>query len=219
MAYPALWPFANRQLYTESARPIPHQLGRPLKISAILVFHDPRDWALDIQIVVDLLLSEQGVLGTISSKNGNPNFPNHGWQEDGQPMLYFSNPDLWWASDYHLNRLGQGGFRHALIGIMAGIMGTNYHKDKPRPKRKIFGKPSSETYTFAENRLMAHRKTLLGDVPTSESQLKTVYMVGGMETRCNTVERHAKVEQTIQLQTLLARTSIRVRQERHGTPF
>ena len=174
---------------------------------------------MDIQIVIDLLLSEQGVLGTISSKNGNPNLPNHGWQEDGQPKLYFSNPDLWWASDYHLNRLGQGGFRLALMGVMAGIMGYNSHKDKPRPKRKIFGKPSTETYTFAENRLMAHRRTLLGEVPASESRLKTVYMVGGIGTRCNAVEGHANTQQTTQLQTLLARISIRVRQERHGTPF
>ena len=177
-AYPALWPFANRQLYTEYARPIAHKLGRPLKISAILVFHDPRDWALDIQIVIDLLLSEKGVLGTISSKNGNPNLPNHGWQEDGQPMLYFSNPDLWWASDYHLNRLGQGGFRQALFGVMGAIMGREALENKARLKRKMFGKPSTETYAFAENKLNAHRHTLLGQTP--ETKLNTVYMVGGI---------------------------------------
>lgn len=179
-AYPALWPFANRQLYTEYARPIPHRLGRPLRISAILVFHDPRDWALDIQIVVDLLLSEQGVLGTTSSKNGNPNLPNHGWQEDGQPLLYFSNPDLWWASDYHLNRLGQGGFRQALSGVMNAIMGRKSLENKVRLKRKIFGKPSTETYAFAENKLNAHRNTFLGQKP--ETKLKTVYMVGGIHS-------------------------------------
>ena len=183
------------------------------------MFHDPRDWALDIQIVVDLLLSEQGVLGTVSSKNGNPNLPNHGWQEDGQPVLYFSNPDLWWASDYHLNRLGQGGFRHALMGVLAAIRGSTSHKDKPRTRRALIGKPSTATYNFAEDRLTAHRRTLLGQAPASETGLRTVYMVGGIGSRWNTVAGHANVKQTTQSQTLLARIGIGVRQERHGTPF
>ena len=182
-AYPALWPFANRQLYTEHARPIQHKLARPLKISAILVFHDPRDWALDIQIIVDLLLSEQGVLGTISSKNGNRNLPNYGYQHDGQPMIYYSNPDLWWASDYHLNRLGQGGFRRALNGVIVTIMGREAVKNKARLERIMFGKPTEETYRFAEAKLQAHRNTLLGDHPKSAEQLKTVYMVGGEDSQ------------------------------------
>lgn len=133
-------------------------------------------------------------------------------------MLYFSNPDLWWASDYHLNRLGQGGFKHALMGVLAGIRGYSSHKDKPSTKRKVFGKPSSQTYNFAENRLLAHRRNLLGEVSASESELKTVFMVGGIATRCNTIAGHANARQITQPQTLLAQIGIRVRQERHGTP-
>ena len=61
-----------------------------------------------------------------------------------------------------------------------GLAGINYSslKDLPTTKRTMFGKPFTKTYIFAENRLMAHRRTLLGEVPTSESELKTVYMVG-----------------------------------------
>ena len=92
-------------------------------MAAILVFHDPLDWALDIQIVLDLLLSHEGILGTLSSKNGDKSLPNHGYLQDGQPTLYFSNPDLWWASEYHLDRLGQGGFREAFEGVWDAVTG------------------------------------------------------------------------------------------------
>ena len=72
-----------------------------LRISAIFVFNDPRDWALDTQLLLDLLLSSKGILGTLSPRNNNPNLPNRGYQTDTQPTLYFSNPDLFWASSHH----------------------------------------------------------------------------------------------------------------------
>ena len=170
---------ANHSLYTAHARPIPHKLGRPLRIAAILVFHDPRDWALDIQIVLDLLLSEQGVLGTVSPRNGNPKLPNNGWQQDGQPAVYFSNPDLLWASDYHLDRLGQGGFCCALTGVFSAVIG----KKKTIGtcfERKLVGKPTPTTFAFAERKLVAHRQTLLGSSGEeyAQSKLENVYMVG-----------------------------------------
>ena len=170
---------ANHSLYTAHARPIPHKLGRPLRIAAILVFHDPRDWALDIQIVLDLLLSEQGVLGTVSPRNGNPKFPNNGWQQDGQPSVYFSNPDLLWASDYHLDRLGQGGFCYALTGVFRAVIGKK-KTISTRFERKLLGKPTPTTFAFAERKLVAHRQTLLGSSgeENAQSKLENVYMVG-----------------------------------------
>src|SRR5947207_2601458 len=82
----------------------------------ILVYNDPRDWGLDATVILDLLLSEKGIMGTVSLKNNNHNLPNRGYLQDGQPKLYYSNPDLWWASSYPLPRLGQGGFREAFEG-------------------------------------------------------------------------------------------------------
>ena len=179
-AYPALWPLANHSLYTAHARPILHKLGRPLRIAAILVFHDPRDWALDIQIVTDLLLSENGVLGTVSPQNGNPTLPNDGWQQDGQPTVYFSNPDVVWASEYHMDRLGQGAFLQALAGTFNAIAGR---RTKPGGfERILFGKPTAKTFVFAERKLEAHRQTLLassgGEEKTRPSKLENVYMIG-----------------------------------------
>ena len=188
-AYPSLWPFANRQLYTSHARPLRYNIAsspnldtvdaeRSLRVDAIFVFHDPRDWALDTQIILDLLLSHKGYIGTLSSENGNTQLPNRGYQQDGQPTLYFSNPDLWWASEYHLDRLGQGGFREAFEGVWNAVTGGK--AEGVQLKKKVFGKPSYETYSFAERKLDAHRKMLLGRKGVLQSSLQQVYMVGGM---------------------------------------
>ncbi|KAL3474177.1 HAD-like domain-containing protein [Aspergillus californicus] len=179
MANPSIWPFAFMDYYKTFARPLPHT-GDPsdptkgLKIDAILVFNDPRDWALDAHIIVDLLLSSQGVMGTLSEKNGRTDLPNHGYQQDGQPPLYFSNPDLWWAAAYSLPRLGQGGFREALEGTWSAITGgpskgIQLHKT-------VIGKPSQGTYEFAENQLLRNRARTFGF--DSPKPLQNVYMVG-----------------------------------------
>lgn len=96
---PRIWPFHQVSIdqYKKSAQPLPVPIhidepAKSLKIDAIFVFNDPRDWALDIQVILDLLMSKNGVLGTLSEKNGDCSFPNHGWQQDGQPKLIFSNP-------------------------------------------------------------------------------------------------------------------------------
>lgn len=178
-------PFASTSNYAHFARPLvkPVQDTRnppsnPLKIDAIFVFNDPRDWVLDIQIVLDLLLSHAGILGTLSSLNGETSLPNRGYQQDGQPQLYFSNPDLFWAAQYHLPRLGQGGFREALEGVWKAVTGGEAMDVKLQ--KKMFGKPFHNTYEFAERRLEEHRSHLFGeqDNPNAES-LQQVFMIGG----------------------------------------
>ncbi|PVI06461.1 HAD-superfamily hydrolase [Periconia macrospinosa] len=185
-AYPDVWPFSQQLLpyYKSFTRPLPAPIdptspSTSLKIDAIFVYNDPRDWGLDTQIIKDVLLSQQGILGTLSPKNGDPNLPNKGYQQDGQPPLYFSNPDLLWAAKYHLPRLGQGGFREALEGVWAALTGGPQHNVSL--VKTIMGKPHQPTYEFAEKRLVAHRENLLGKssaTDKSSSDLKRVYMVG-----------------------------------------
>lgn len=148
---------------------------KSLKIDAVFVYNDPRDWGLDISIIIDCLLSRQGIMGTLSAKNNDPSLPNRGYQQDGQPALYFSNPDLWFAAEYALNRFGQGGFRAALEGVWNTVTGG---RDKGVDlTRTVIGKPSREMYLYAEKRLRAHREALYG--PTAqELPLQEVYMVG-----------------------------------------
>ena len=132
--------------------------------------------------MTDLLRSEQGVLGTLSPKNGNTELPNCGWQQDGQPEVYFSNSDLVWASEYHLDRLGQGAFRTALAAVFYGMVGDERENHKVEFIHELFGKPTPTTFHCAQQRLKAHRQSLLdskgGGGEKEESKLKNVYMIG-----------------------------------------
>lgn len=180
MAHPSIWPFSQgfSEYYKHVAQPVTNAVNGKspgsLKIDAILVFNDPRDWALDIQVIVDLLLSHKGIMGTYSDKNNRGDLPNRGFQKDGQPKLYFSNPDLLWAAAYHLPRLGQGGFAAALQGVWDALTGGAAAGVKLQST--IIGKPHQSTYEFAEKRLLEQR-----DMAYEEAKLvplRHVYMIG-----------------------------------------
>jgi HAD superfamily hydrolase (TIGR01456 family) len=191
-AYPEIWPFSRALLphYKSFARPLPKPIApndpsNSLQVSAILVFNDSRDWGLDATVILDLLLSSGGVLGTTSPLNNRPDLPNRGFQQDGQPPIHFSNPDLLWAAAYHLPRLGQGGFRAAVEGVWEAITGGK--NAGVTLQKTIIGKPSHETFHFAETQLRQHREALavlkLQAPPSStekqeEPKLHRVYMVG-----------------------------------------
>ncbi|MCJ1413834.1 hypothetical protein MMC32_000159 [Xylographa parallela] len=186
-AHPTIWPFAHdfQTHYAAQARPLPSPHPTPstitppppdLKVDAILIFNDPRDWALDTQLLLDLLLSHRGHLGTVSARNGDAALPNRGYQQDGQPALYFSNPDLLFAAAWPLPRLGQGAFHAALRGVWGAVTGG------AELRCRVFGKPHAVAYEFAERRLEAHRAAVLGlgkgEKRGDGGKLKRVYMVG-----------------------------------------
>lgn len=182
MAYPTIWPFNQifSDYYHKTTRPLPRPVdltnpSESLRFDAVFVFNDPRDWALDSQIILDLLLSKEGILGTYSDKNGDTSLPNNGWQQDGQPKLFFSNPDLFWATSYHMPRLGQGGFQASLQGVWDATTGG------ATLSRTVIGKPYPDTYKYAERVLNKHRQQMLGgngEHKKKVSQLKRVFMVG-----------------------------------------
>lgn len=119
--------------------------------------------ALDIQLIVDLLLSADGQLGTRRAVAD--------VMRDGHLPIFFSNSDLWWANEYAHPRLGQGGFRAALEGVWAKVTGGSV----PLAATAI-GKPHAHTYRYAEDVLMAWRAQRLP--PGGHPELRTVYMVG-----------------------------------------
>ncbi|KND87740.1 Protein SCO1, mitochondrial [Tolypocladium ophioglossoides CBS 100239] len=130
-----------------------------LKIDQILVWNDPRDWSLDIQIIHDLLVSHRGYLGTVSEKNGDASLPHNGWQQDGQPELWISNLDLFWKTEYPVNRFGTGAFVEALRG------------------------PSKFTYDYAHDRLLHYYADMLAAegkraADRTRHPLRRVYMIG-----------------------------------------
>lgn len=179
MAEPNIWPFNQvfTDYYKSIYRPLPTPIlnddpANSLKIDAVFVFNDPRDWALDTQIILDLLLSSQGIIGTYSKKNGDRSLPNNGFLQDQQPHLYFSNPDLFWAASYHLNRLGQGGFQACLSGVWEATT-NGAHLEKT-----VIGKPHAHTYSYAEKVLNKYRAEILGSSEKEAGNLSRVFMVG-----------------------------------------
>ncbi|ATY64465.1 HAD-superfamily subfamily CECR5 [Cordyceps militaris] len=144
-----------------------------LKIDQILVWNDPRDWSLDIQVIHDLLVSYRGYPGTLSTKNGDRTLTDAGWQQDGQPGLWISNLDLVWKTEYPVNRFGTGAFLEALKGVWAAVT------EGAAPLRyQALGKPSRRTYEYAHERLLRYDADVLGQGGTTTRPLRRVYMIG-----------------------------------------
>ncbi|KZV71152.1 HAD-superfamily hydrolase [Peniophora sp. CONT] len=129
-------------------------------ISAAFVFHDPRNWALDIQILLDVILSG-GVVGQPWTYSSNP----HNSPVD----LVFCNPDLIWKSDFPVPRLGQGGFREAFQAVFKAVTGQEYRYTQ-------YGKPTKPAYDFAR-KMLEDRLRALGAHRTAEEGF-AAYMIG-----------------------------------------
>ena len=179
-AHPEICPTSKNfgDYYNKFTKPLPKPVNPQspedsLKIDAIFIYNDSRDWGLDLQLIMDILLSREGIMGTVSAKNGDRSLPNNGYLQDGQPPLYGSNADLLWAAAYHLPRFGQGSFHEALNGVWNALTGGP--REGAHLHKTVIGKPFKPTYDFSEHRLIQHRDTLFGDDTTP---LKRVYMVG-----------------------------------------
>lgn len=136
------------------------------KVDAVFIFNDPRDWGTDIQVVMDLLLSQDGHIGTKAIWHP----PSSGELELKSPSIpiYFSNNDLLWANQYPLPRLGQGALRTTIEALFTELTGYKL-------RSTIIGKPVRETYEFAENTLNDWRQNVFDLPPNSWEK---VYMVG-----------------------------------------
>jgi HAD superfamily hydrolase (TIGR01456 family) len=125
------------------------------KIEAIFVFADSRDWAGDQQIILDLLMSKSGYLGTRSETF------------DEGPPVFFSHNDVIWSASHDLTRLGMGALRLSLEAMYKAVTGKELNTT-------AFGKPQIGTFQFATRLLQQWRKDTHGiDAPP-----ETVYFVG-----------------------------------------
>ncbi|KIP05781.1 hypothetical protein PHLGIDRAFT_119546 [Phlebiopsis gigantea 11061_1 CR5-6] len=150
---PSVWPFYDLTAdELASTRPIDFSTT---PIQAIFVFHDPRNWALDTQVICDVLQSG-GIIGGPYRK---PDIPIE---------LVFCNPDLIWRADFERPRLGQGAFREAFQAVYKALTGAPY----PHVQ---YGKPTTATYKFAEQVLRDRLAEMQGK-PVKE--MPQVYMVG-----------------------------------------
>ncbi|CAL1708220.1 unnamed protein product [Somion occarium] len=168
---PAVWPFHT---LSESERAstkvlkrcsdLPHHSPQvdfsKTPIRAILVFHDPRNWALDVQVIYDVIMS-RGIIGA-------PYIHPNEYASSPKIDLVFCNPDLVWRSDFARPRLGQGAFREAFQAVFKSFTGTTYPYIQ-------YGKPTKATYDFA-TQVLTDRLAEIQGGPVHEAP--SVYMVG-----------------------------------------
>ncbi|KAF2686770.1 HAD-superfamily hydrolase [Lentithecium fluviatile CBS 122367] len=126
-----------------------------VQIEAIFVFADSRDWASDQQIILDLLMSKGGYLGTRSETF------------DEGPPVFFSHNDVVWSASHDLTRIGMGALRVSLEAMYKAVTGKNL-------ETTAFGKPQIGTFEFATRLLQEWRKNTHG----IDSPPDTVYFVG-----------------------------------------
>ncbi|TCD62477.1 hypothetical protein EIP91_006825 [Steccherinum ochraceum] len=155
---PSAWPFVS--LNEEERRTAKPADFSQISLRAALVFHDPRHWSLDIQLLCDMILSD----GIIGGPCVNPS----GEQAEDGIELVFCNPDLLWKSDFPQTRLGQGAFREAFQSVFMNLTGATY------PYLQL-GKPTKPTYDYAKRILLDQ---LSRDTPEVSQPTPQVYMVG-----------------------------------------
>ncbi|CAL3963516.1 hypothetical protein PZA11_001112 [Diplocarpon coronariae] len=127
-----------------------------VRINAILVFSDSRDYATDLQIIMDLLQSDRGMLGTHSPDPTKQSIP-----------IYFSQGDLLCPTEHPSPRMSQGTFRIALEAIYKAVTGHEL-------ERVVYGKPELATYKYADEIMTSWMDTIHGE----ERLPQNVYMIG-----------------------------------------
>lgn len=125
-------------------------------IEAIMVFSDSRDYATDMQIIVDLLRSENGLLHTMAKDPVSQRIP-----------IYFSQGDLLCPSEHPFPRMSQGTFRIGLEAMYKALTGEDL-------ERVVYGKPELATYKYADEVITSWMETIHGE----EKLPSHIYMVG-----------------------------------------
>ena len=127
-----------------------------IRIEAIMVFSDSRDYATDMQIVMDLLRSENGLLHTMAKDPVSQRIP-----------IYFSQGDLLCPTEHPFPRMSQGAFRIGLEAMYKSITGEDL-------ERVVYGKPELATYKYADEVLTSWME----QIHNEEKLPENVYMIG-----------------------------------------
>ncbi|OIW29266.1 HAD-superfamily hydrolase [Coniochaeta ligniaria NRRL 30616] len=127
-------------------------------VDAVFVFADSRDWASDLQIIIDVAMSEGGRLETRSEHS------------DQGPPIYFSHNDVVWSAAHEHVRLGMGALRRIVEVVFEQCTGGK------QLTTHAFGKPQVGTFEFATRLLQQWRAAQHGLTTTKPPS--TVYFVG-----------------------------------------
>lgn len=180
-ANPTIWPYhmyTDEQIEKWGKDPKESKLdvdgdGPNEPIDSILCFNDSRELGSDLQVALELLNSEGGVLGTRrTEKSSKPAIP-----------IIFSNNDFLWSNEYKLPRFAMGALKIAILTI--------YEKINGLPLEQLtLGKPEKVCYDYAHHVLIDWRKVVCGEKKPGNPSLpelnsapintpfKQVYMVG-----------------------------------------
>eukprot|EP01133_Synstelium_polycarpum_P016162 gene16162-19235_t len=126
-----------------------------LPYKAILMFEEPADWAETIQVMSDVLQSQDGL---ISLKNVNK-------ASEQAIELHVANPDFCYGGEFVLPRYTMGAF----IQCLSSLFKTSTGQDL---KVTFYGKPYDTTYMYAKE-LMATQLKKLNQLPP-----KHIYAIG-----------------------------------------
>jgi HAD superfamily hydrolase (TIGR01456 family) len=154
---PALTPFCSNDLDTSSVSSLQSnshstallQSLDNTPVGAIMLFHDPRDWYSDLQILLDILLDHH-------KRHPSPlrsHAHDGGAHTPAQIPVYFSNGDLQWSAQHHSPRLAQGAFHVCLGALYKEITGTDL-------QFTCFGKPQKVTYDYALSMLQRRARSM-----------------------------------------------------------
>lgn len=106
---------------------LPETLPGYCPIEGIVLMNTPVNWDAHVQFLLDLLLTR----GELRAPNKGPQLP-----------LIACNPDLVWASEYHLPRVACGSFVHMLAALYKEMCGRELEVT-------WCGKPTQVTYNYA----------------------------------------------------------------------
>ncbi|KAI1199899.1 HAD-superfamily hydrolase [Nemania serpens] len=151
---PSIAPYREFTEY-EKAMSRPRDFSK-CNIEAILVFSDSRDYATDIQIIMDLLLSENGRLKTKAKDPVSQRIP-----------IYFSQGDVLCPTEHWSPRMSQGAFRIGLEAMYRAMTGVDL-------ERVVYGKPELATYKYADEVMASWMEQIHGDEKLPEN----IYMIG-----------------------------------------
>ncbi|KAI0188399.1 HAD-superfamily hydrolase [Astrocystis sublimbata] len=151
---PTIAPYREFTEY-EKAMSRPRDFSK-CNINAILVFSDSRDYATDIQIIMDLLLSVNGRLKTKAIDPVAQRIP-----------IYFSQGDVLCPTEHWTPRMSQGAFRIGLEAMYRSMTGVDL-------ERVVYGKPELATYKYADEVMTSWMEQLHGEEKLPEN----IYMVG-----------------------------------------
>ncbi len=151
---PSIAPYREFTEY-EKAMSRPRDFSKH-NIEAILVFSDSRDYATDIQIIMDLLLSQNGRLKTKAKDPESQRIP-----------IYFSQGDLLCPTEHWTPRMSQGAFRVGLEAMYKAMTGVDL-------ERVVYGKPELATYKYADEIMASWMDQIHGEEKLPEN----IYMIG-----------------------------------------